>query len=68
MHTPRATARDFRSHLIERSLQNTVDDALWQPLDKEEELLELVILQVCNRPDCQFSTNPQDKYSTTLRN
>ncbi|KAL3474561.1 hypothetical protein BJX99DRAFT_248202 [Aspergillus californicus] len=45
-HRPR-----FRSHLIKLSSQHTVDDALWQSLDKEEELLELVIFKVYNRPD-----------------
>ncbi|KAB8239897.1 hypothetical protein BDV35DRAFT_375160 [Aspergillus flavus] len=47
----RANARDFRSHLIKLSSEDTVDGALSQPLDKEQESLELVILKVYNRPD-----------------
>ncbi|PKY04239.1 hypothetical protein P168DRAFT_154510 [Aspergillus campestris IBT 28561] len=47
----RAINRDFRSHLIELSSQDTVDDALSQSLDREEELLELIVLKVYHSPD-----------------
>ncbi|PIG85138.1 hypothetical protein AARAC_010576 [Aspergillus arachidicola] len=47
----RANSRDFRSHLINLSSQNIVDGALYQSLDEEKELLELVLLKVYNRPD-----------------
>ncbi|PLN80830.1 hypothetical protein BDW42DRAFT_185836 [Aspergillus taichungensis] len=47
----RAINRDLRSHLIQSSSQDTVDDALCQSLDEEEELLELIILKVYHRPD-----------------
>ncbi|KAE8350403.1 hypothetical protein BDV28DRAFT_162986 [Aspergillus coremiiformis] len=47
----RANTRDFRSHLINLSSENIVDGALYQSLDKEQELLELIILKVYNRPD-----------------
>ncbi|PYI05385.1 hypothetical protein BO78DRAFT_371017 [Aspergillus sclerotiicarbonarius CBS 121057] len=48
----RAKTRDLRSHLIKSSSEQTVDNALWQPLDQEEEgKLELIILKVWTRPD-----------------
>ncbi|OGM40894.1 hypothetical protein ABOM_010009 [Aspergillus bombycis] len=47
----RASTRDFRSHLIHLSSEDTVDDALWQSLDVEKESLELIIFKVCHRPD-----------------
>ncbi|KAE8152693.1 hypothetical protein BDV25DRAFT_150605 [Aspergillus avenaceus] len=47
----RAIARDLHSHLVELDSEDSVDHALWQTLDKEEESLELIILKVCSRPD-----------------
>lgn len=50
----RAMARDLRSHLLKSIPANVLDNAIWQALDREEELLELIILRVRNRPDCQL--------------
>ncbi|KGO61331.1 hypothetical protein PEX2_094190 [Penicillium expansum] len=61
----RAASRDLRSHLIRFNRKasvagidskhiSSVDDALWKSLDKEEDLLELIILRVSYHPD-EFS-------------
>ena len=46
----RAVARDLRSYLVDSMTERVVDDALWQPLDKER--LEVIIFRVWTRPDC----------------
>ncbi|RAL16649.1 uncharacterized protein BO97DRAFT_420046 [Aspergillus homomorphus CBS 101889] len=50
----RDIARDLRADLIEAGCEDSVDRALWQSLDEEEELLELIILKVYSRPDCRL--------------
>ncbi|CAG8008018.1 unnamed protein product [Penicillium salamii] len=61
----RAVSRDLRSHLIHFNHQasiigfdsehtSSVDNALWQSLDEEIQMLELIILKVPYRPDGQF--------------
>ncbi|PYH94467.1 hypothetical protein BO71DRAFT_325301 [Aspergillus ellipticus CBS 707.79] len=47
----RAASRDLRSHLIRAGSETSVDNALCQSLDEEKELLELIILKACSRPD-----------------
>ncbi|CAG7978308.1 unnamed protein product [Penicillium olsonii] len=58
----RTASRDLRSHLIyfnsktsvtgiDSKHTSSVDNALWQSLDEEEELLELIILKVFYHPD-----------------
>ncbi|OQD65634.1 hypothetical protein PENPOL_c005G06861 [Penicillium polonicum] len=50
----RAISRDLRSYLIKSAPEASVDNALWQSLDKEVELLELIMLKVSCRPDGQL--------------
>ncbi|QQK44162.1 lipase/esterase [Penicillium digitatum] len=58
----RASSRDLRSHLIHFNRQasiidfgsehtSSVDNALWQSLDEETQMLELIMLKVPYRPD-----------------
>ncbi|KGO43383.1 hypothetical protein PEX1_020920 [Penicillium expansum] len=47
----RAASRDLRLYLTTSNSGTSVDNALWQPLDKEEGLLELIIIKVSHRPD-----------------
>ncbi|KAJ5586906.1 uncharacterized protein N7459_002671 [Penicillium hispanicum] len=49
----RATSRDLRSYFIGSIPEASVDNALWQSLDDEEELLELIMLKTSWRPDGQ---------------
>jgi hypothetical protein len=48
---PRAISRDLRSYLTKSKPESCVDNALWQSLDKEVELLELIMLKISCRPD-----------------
>ena len=50
----RATARDLRSYFLKSIPEDVLDNALWQPLDREQGLLELIILRVRTRPDCKW--------------
>lgn len=47
-------ARDLRSYLVESIAEHIVDDALWQPLDLEVGLLELIVLKVWTHLDCEW--------------
>lgn len=49
----RAVSRDFYSYLIESNPQASaaIDEALWQPIEHEEGLLEFMIFKVSHRPD-----------------
>ena len=55
-------ARDPRSHLLKFISEDAHDHGLWQPLDKEQGSLELTILRVRTRPDCQLSIYPSFRY------
>lgn len=46
--------RDLRSHFLKSIPEDALDNALWQSLDREQGLLELIILRVRIRPDCKL--------------
>ncbi|KAL2811843.1 hypothetical protein BJX63DRAFT_397930 [Aspergillus granulosus] len=48
----RAELRDFHSYLVDSMTESVVNYALHQSLEKEEGLLEAIILKVWTRPDC----------------
>jgi hypothetical protein len=48
---PRAISRDLCSYLTKSKPESCVDNALWQSLVKEVELLELIMLKISCRPD-----------------
>jgi DNA polymerase IIIc chi subunit len=69
-NTFRAVSRDLRAHLIHFNRKasvagidskhiSSVDNALWQSLEKEGELLELIMLKVPYHPDGQFVSVPR---------
>lgn len=57
-------ARDLRSYFLKSIPDDVLNNALWEPLDREQGLLELIILRVRTRPDCQLIYRFFNTYTT----